>query len=207
MVDVWSIIIAILALIVAAVAIVLIFVIPGPSGPTGPSGGTTGTNFAIVGNATASSTQSKPDSVAFQQGVPVSAVIKYTNPTLLYKVVYDVGTGKFTLASGAGGYYTIYTENAVSITLTGTPPNDTTLTMEIMVNEQSVASSSIRVIFEAGNSGQASLSMLSVGHQGKLNEGDSVYIRITVNSLYNGTLDYNFPNQSRVTINGNNFSV
>jgi hypothetical protein len=205
MVDVTSIIIAIVAAIIAIVAIILVFVIPGPSGPTGPAGGVTGTALKVVSNATASSTQTTANTANFSANIPITAIIKYTNPALLFNVVYNVNNGIFTLASGAGGYYSIYTENSLSIALTETVAGNARIDTDILINTQSVARSSDVVYVDNSLLTQVTLNMMSVSWQGQLKEGDNISIQVTVNSLYNGTLTYNIPTLSRIFINGNNF--
>jgi hypothetical protein len=204
MVDVASIIIAVVAVIIAIVAIILIFVIPGPSGPTGPAGGVTGTALKVMGNATASNTQTVPDTANFSAGIPTIVTMKYTNPALLYNIVYNVNNGTFSLAVGSGGYYTVYTENSLSIALTQTTTGNARIDTDILINNQSVAKSSDVVYVDNTLLTQATLNMMSVMWQGTLKEGDNIVIQVTNNSLYNGTLTYNFPSLSRIYINGTN---
>jgi len=203
MVDTVSLIIGILAVIIAIVAIVLVFVIPGAAGPTGPTGTSDLQNFTkVMGNATASSTQPVALVKEFTSNIPMSVIVPYTNPSLLYNIVYNQAAGVFTLAANSDGYYNIYSENGVTVDLTSSIYGNTTLSMEILIGTVSVATSSTRVWFDAGTGDQVSLVMMSVAWQGNLKAGDNISLRITVNSLYNGILTYNQPNISRIMING-----
>lgn len=199
MVDVIPIIIAVIAAIVAIAALVLVFVIPGPGGPTGPTGTSDLSGFTkVVANGVGYSSAVVPNTANFTAGIPLTVKIPYTNPTLLYNIVYT--NGIFTLASGATGYYDIYTENAVSVSLATSPTGNVTLSMDIMVNETSVARSQSRLFFDASN--ETGVVMLTVGWQGNLKPGDQISTNLTINSQWNGTVTYNYSNMSRLMING-----
>lgn len=208
MVDTISLILAILAVIIAIVAIILVFVISGPKGPTGPTGSANTTGFlSVVGNATASMTGPVPTTVTFSVGTPLSVVMKYDNPSLLYNNVYNSNTGIFTLAAGSSGYYSIYTENAISVSLNESVLGNVTIYADLFIGTSSVARSQSRIWFDSGSTNEVAVEMVAISWQGNLVAGNTVYVQITVSSSYNGTLIYNLANLSRIQINGTNSTI
>jgi len=208
MVDTISLIIAVLAIIIAIVAIVLIFVISGPSGATGPTGSSNLNGYlSVVGNATASTTGPLPPTTTFTTGIPVTVTMKYDNPSLLYNTAYNSNTGIFTLSAGSSGYYNIYTENAVTLSLNESVLGNVTVFADLFIGTSSVARSQLRIWFDSGSSNEVAVEMLAISWQGNLVAGNNISVQITVSSAYNGTMVYNLANLSRIQINGTNSTI